>query len=106
MAREEIDVGLNFIPIDCCLFSSVKQQEIERKEKIETKEKEASDKNLEYINTEDFKPGGKYYEGSREEVDKSSSRADETMVTIKKAEKVLRRNYKSTFKTNLWAQLF
>ena len=74
------------------------------------KEKErkdrASDENVEYINTEDFKPGGKYYESSREEVDNSSSRADETMVTIKKAEDVLRRKYKSAFKTSIWAQLF
>jgi hypothetical protein len=66
----------------------------------------ASDENIEYINTEDFKPGGKYYKSSRVDDDNSNSKTDETIVNIKRAEEVLRRNYNSTFKTKLLAQLF
>lgn len=80
------------------------QQEKERQEKLEKRDTErkerTSNDSVEYVNTNDFKPGGKYHDSNVVSGDDSNN------VDLVQAEAVLRRKYNSSLKGTMWSHLF
>ena len=90
----------------------IQQQEKERQEKLEKKEIERKDRSpndcIEYVNAHDFKPGGKYFmEDSKGKLsNRASSKQEEHLKTLEKAEAVIRKNYEPRLKCTWWSKLF
>lgn len=89
----------------------IQQQEEEREDKknqVEKRRKESEkDDSVEYLSPDDFKPGGKYYEGENDTSDKTNNiNRDESQThSLEAAERVLQNNVVNPFRNNFWLQL-
>ena len=86
------------------------QKERHDKKKEEREEARKSNDSVEFVDTDDFKPGGKYYmnnnknEAKKDEI--SSLDEDESRKVLRKAEAFLRENYEATLTHSMWSNLF
>jgi hypothetical protein len=86
----------------------IHQQQKEQEDKLTKKEKERveskSNDNVEYLNTNDFKPGGKYHQGERDTERKKYDNAQ--LRTLQEAEEVACKKFKPILHSTAWSQLF
>jgi len=90
----------------------IKQQQEEdrenKKNQVEKNRQECEkDDSVEYLNPDDFKPGGKYHEGEGSISDKANdmNTGDSPKYSLEAAERVFQNNVVNPFRNNLWLQL-